>query len=69
MDTISIILKDMTFIGLACLQDPPRKDVTSTIKKIRGAGVKVIMVTGDQETTALSIARQCNITSEEPTVN
>ena len=35
MDTVSIILKDMTFIGLACLQDPPRKDVATTINKIK----------------------------------
>jgi sodium/potassium-transporting ATPase subunit alpha len=38
------------------------------VLKCRSAGVKVIMVTGDQPVTAASIAKQCNIITQE-TVN
>ena len=50
------------------LTDPPRDAVPYAVLKCRSAGVKVIMVTGDQPVTAASIAKQCNIITEE-TVN
>lgn len=68
MDTIGVILKDMIFLGLVSLQDPPRKGVSETMNKIKGAGIKIIIITGDQEATALSIGRQCNIISSDLTV-
>lgn len=50
------------------MTDPPRDTVPYAVTKCRSAGVKVIMVTGDQPATAASIARLCNIITEE-TVN
>ena len=55
-------------MGVLSLTDPPRDTVPFAVLKCRSAGVKVIMVTGDQPATAASIARLCNIISEE-TVN
>jgi sodium/potassium-transporting ATPase subunit alpha len=50
------------------LNDPPRNFVPFAVLKCRSAGIKVVMVTGDQPTTATAIAKQCNIITEE-TVN
>jgi sodium/potassium-transporting ATPase subunit alpha len=54
-------LANMTFVGLVSLVDPPRDTVPDSINKCRTAGIKVIMVTGDQPVTAQAIARQVNI--------
>lgn len=56
-----------TFIGLAGLFDPPRPEVPAAVAALRRAGVKVIMVTGDYQTTAAAIGRQVGIvTTEKP---
>ena len=54
-------IENLSFIGLIGLQDPPREGVAQAVQTCQNAGIKVIMVTGDQPVTALSIARQCNI--------
>jgi Ca2+-transporting ATPase len=48
--------KDLTFIGLACLLDPPRSDVRESILQCRESGIRVVMVTGDHPSTARNIA-------------
>ena len=53
----------LTLIGLISLNDPPRKGVADSVKKCRDAGIKVIMVTGDQPATAAAIAHKVNIIS------
>ena len=55
---------NLTFVGMLSLTDPPRDSVPYAVIKCKSAGVKVIMVTGDQPATAASIARQCNIITE-----
>ena len=60
--------RQQCFVGVLSLTDPPRDAVPYAVLKCRSAGIKVIMVTGDQPVTAASIAKQCNIISEE-TVN
>lgn len=45
----------LTFLGMAGLRDPPRSDVAGAIDLCRDAGIKVVMVTGDQSVTARSI--------------
>ena len=40
-------LKDLTFVGLVSLIDPPKDSVPWAVKRCRSAGIKVIMVTGD----------------------
>lgn len=51
-------LKDLTFAGLIGMYDPPRAGVNASIRRLMQGGVKVIMITGDSEATALSIAKQ-----------
>ena len=53
--------KNQTFVGVLSLTDPPRDSVPFAVLKCRSAGIKVVMVTGDQPVTAASIAKQCNI--------
>lgn len=65
---LDIRLDDMTFIGLLSLIDPPRETVPGAIKKCKTAGIKVIMVTGDQQLTAASIAKQIGIFESESSV-
>ena len=43
--------------------DPPKESVPFAIKKCQSAGIKVIMVTGDQPPTAAAIAKQIGIIS------
>ncbi|MBN2073900.1 MAG: HAD-IC family P-type ATPase [Actinobacteria bacterium] len=56
-------LAGMDFLGIAGFIDPLRPDVADAIDKSRKAGVKVIMVTGDNPETALTIARELDIAS------
>ncbi|RJP74655.1 MAG: cation-transporting P-type ATPase [Candidatus Abyssobacteria bacterium SURF_17] len=48
--------ENLTFVGLAGLLDPPRGDVRSAIESCQEAGIRVVMVTGDQPVTARNIA-------------
>jgi len=50
--------KGLVFAGIVGMNDPPRKDVDKSIRRLMSGGVKVIMITGDAETTALAIARK-----------
>jgi P-type E1-E2 ATPase len=52
---------NLTLVGLVSLNDPPRKKVDMSVEKCRQAGIKVIMVTGDQPPTAAAIAHKVNI--------
>ncbi|MEM4161257.1 MAG: HAD-IC family P-type ATPase, partial [Thermoplasmata archaeon] len=55
--------KGMTFVGLVGIIDPPRPEVKDAIKTCREAGIKVVMITGDQKDTAIAIAKQLGIWS------
>lgn len=48
----------LVFSGLVGMNDPPRKDVRRALRKLMAGGVRVIMITGDAETTAVAIARK-----------
>lgn len=54
-------MQNFVFLGLISLQDPPKESVPYAVTKCRSAGIKVVMVTGDQPPTAGAIARQVNI--------
>ena len=58
---VNFPLRDLTFVGLIAMEDPPRDGVREAIAKCHIAGIKVIMVTGDQSLTAASIAHQIGI--------
>ena len=48
----------LVFAGIVGMNDPPRKDVHRSIRRLMDGGVKVVMITGDAETTALAIAKK-----------
>ena len=52
------IYTGLCFAGLVGMSDPPRKDVDRSIRRLMVGGVKVIMITGDAETTAVAIAKK-----------
>ena len=54
-------MHDLTLVGAVSLNDPPRPKVDLSVEKCRQAGIKVIMVTGDQPPTAAAIANKVNI--------
>ncbi|MFV8827091.1 cation-translocating P-type ATPase [Alkalihalobacterium sp. APHAB7] len=58
------IEKDLTFIGLEGMIDPPRPEVRDSIRECREAGIKTIMITGDHAITARAIAKQLDILPE-----
>lgn len=58
-------LHSLTLVGLLGIRDPSRADVPDAINIIRRAGVRVFMVTGDFKLTAISIARQVGIVTQD----
>jgi P-type Ca2+ transporter type 2C len=57
----------LTFIGIVGLLDPPRQDAKEAIKACQQAGIRVIMLTGDQPITARSIGLAVGLTSDQET--
>lgn len=49
--------RGLVFAGLVGMNDPPRKGVEKAIRRLMAGKVKVIMITGDAETTAIAIGR------------
>jgi sodium/potassium-transporting ATPase subunit alpha len=56
---------NLTFIGFISIYDPPRDQVDEAVKICQGAGIKVVMVTGDHPSTAKAIAKQIGIIKGE----
>jgi Ca2+-transporting ATPase len=54
--------KDLTFLGLIGMIDPPRTEAAAAVARARTAGIRPIMITGDHPATALAIARELGIT-------
>jgi Ca2+-transporting ATPase len=57
-------IRDLTFIGLAGISDPPRPEARDAIALCRRAGIAVKMITGDHRLTAAAIARELGIEGE-----
>lgn len=66
-NTAQELAKDLVFVGLFGLIDPPRKEIPAAIRHCRDAGIEVVMVTGDHPATAKAIARQLGIIDVDET--
>lgn len=66
--TPEIIEKNMVFVGLQALQDPPRDGIKESIEKCHQAHIKVIMITGDYGLTAKAIGKKIGIVQGEPLI-
>jgi Ca2+-transporting ATPase len=55
----------LVFMGLVCVMDPSRSDIPAAIKACQEAGIRVVMVTGDQAGTALHVAKNTGICQRE----
>ncbi|MDD3487581.1 MAG: cation-transporting P-type ATPase [Candidatus Moranbacteria bacterium] len=53
--------RDLIWVGMMAMIDPPRQDVAKAIAECRHSGIKVIMITGDYEVTAEAIAGQAGL--------
>jgi Ca2+-transporting ATPase len=56
-----------TFLGLVGMIDPPRPGVAEAIKRAKAAGIRTVMLTGDQLNTGIAIARELGLGKAEPT--
>jgi P-type Ca2+ transporter type 2C len=57
--------KDLIFVGLAGMRDPPRKEVKNAVLKAKQAGIKTVIITGDYGPTAQVIAQEVGIVEKE----
>ena len=61
--TTENIEKDMIFVGLTGMIDPPRPEAKAAVAECHASGIDVIMITGDYFETALAIAKELGIAS------
>lgn len=57
--------RDLTFLGLISMMDPPRTESKAAVRECIRAGIKPVMITGDHKVTASAIARRIGILKEE----
>lgn len=57
--------KNMIFIGLIGMMDPPRASVPNAINTCKNSGIKIVMITGDSISTATAIAKSVGIIDSE----
>ena len=57
--------QDMTFVGLTAMQDPPRPEVKDSIRQCSEAGIKVVVISGDNKSTVEAVCKAVGIFAED----
>ncbi|MFA5345710.1 MAG: calcium-transporting P-type ATPase, PMR1-type [Candidatus Omnitrophota bacterium] len=57
--------KELTFLGLIAMIDPPREEVKKAIQECKAAGIRTVMITGDHKNTAVAIARELGFYNDD----
>jgi magnesium-transporting ATPase (P-type) len=60
--------RELTFLGLVALEDPPRPSVADAVARCRRAQIRIIVISGDHGLTTAAVAHRVGITGPEPTV-
>ncbi len=63
--TADAVERDLVFVGLTGMYDPPRPEGKVAVAKCRAAGIRVVMITGDHPETATAIAREIGLASAD----
>jgi len=63
-----LVEKDLVFLGLVGLMDPPREEAIEAVKVCRQVRIKPVMITGDHKLTAVAIAKEIGIYRENDLV-
>ena len=67
--TAESVERELTFLGLMAMMDPPRPEVEQAIQICRQAGIRIVMITGDYGLTAESLARRVGmVTTSNPVI-
>ena len=62
--TSDTLERELTFLGLAGMMDPPRREVRGAVEQCHRAGIRPVMITGDHQATAVAVARELDIFRE-----
>ena len=66
--TAEAVERDLVFVGLTGMYDPPRAEAKAAIARCHAAGIRVVMITGDHPKTAAAIAHELGIADNVTTV-
>lgn len=62
-DSLSMIEKDLIYLGMLILENPLKADSADTIRTLRSANIRCIISTGDAYLTGIAVAKICNVIS------
>lgn len=59
--TFVAVESDLVFVGACGMQDPPREEILDAMQKCHTAGIRVVMITGDKQETAVAVAQKIGL--------